>query len=107
MRPPSHDRTAFRHSVAFMKRPTIHPPATGWAVITGASSGLGREFALALSESGYPVLAVARRRERLQAMADEVGRVAAVSSRCPLTSRAMPAPRRCSHERQRSTSNCS
>jgi short chain dehydrogenase len=70
MRPPSHDRTAFRHSVAFMKRPTIHPPATGWAVITGASSGLGREFALALSESGYPVLAVARRRERLQAMAD-------------------------------------
>jgi uncharacterized protein len=55
-----------------MKRPTTHPPATGWAVVTGASSGLGREFALALSERGYPVLAVARRRERLQALADEV-----------------------------------
>jgi short-subunit dehydrogenase len=54
-----------------MKQST-QPPATGWAVVTGASSGLGREFALALSERGYPVLAVARRRERLYALADEV-----------------------------------
>src|SRR5512134_2369123 len=44
----------------------------GWAVVTGASSGLGREFALALAERGYPVLAVARRGERLRALADEV-----------------------------------
>jgi short-subunit dehydrogenase len=43
-----------------------------WAVVTGASSGLGREFALALGERGYQVLAVARRRERLRALADEV-----------------------------------
>ena len=45
---------------------------TGWAVVTGASSGLGREFALALAERGHPVLAVARRGERLRALADEV-----------------------------------
>jgi short-subunit dehydrogenase len=45
---------------------------TGWAVVTGASSGLGREFALALAERGYRVLAVARRGERLRALADEV-----------------------------------
>ena len=45
---------------------------TGWEVVTGASSGLGREFALALAERGYPVLAVARRGERLRALADEV-----------------------------------
>jgi short-subunit dehydrogenase len=44
----------------------------GWAVVTGASSGLGREFALALAERGYRVLAVARRGERLRALADEV-----------------------------------
>ena len=44
----------------------------GWAVVTGASSGLGREFALALAERGYPVLAVARRGERLRVLADEV-----------------------------------
>jgi short-subunit dehydrogenase len=45
---------------------------TGWVVVTGASSGLGREFALALAARGHPVLAVARRGERLSALADEV-----------------------------------
>jgi len=45
---------------------------SGWAVVTGASSGLGREFALALAGRGHPVLAVARRGERLSALADEV-----------------------------------
>ena len=45
-----------------------------WAVVTGASSGIGREFALALAERGKPVLAVARDGERLSALADEVAR---------------------------------
>jgi len=49
-------------------------PRRTWAVVTGASSGLGREFALALAARGYPVLAVARRAERLSTLADEVGR---------------------------------
>jgi uncharacterized protein len=44
----------------------------GWAVVTGASSGLGRQFAIALAARAYPVLAVARRAERLSARADEV-----------------------------------
>jgi uncharacterized protein len=48
------------------------PSRSGWAVVTGASSGLGREFALVLGDRGYPVLAVARRGERLSALADEV-----------------------------------
>jgi short-subunit dehydrogenase len=43
----------------------------GWAVVTGASSGLGREFSLALAERGHDVLAVARRADRLQALAGE------------------------------------
>lgn len=47
-------------------------PGPGWAVVTGASSGLGREFALALAERGHPVLAVARRGERLNALSEEV-----------------------------------
>jgi short-subunit dehydrogenase len=45
-----------------------------WAVVTGASSGIGREFALQLAERGKPVLAVARNGERLGALADEVAR---------------------------------
>ena len=40
-----------------------------WAVVTGASSGIGLEFAKVLARRGHPVLAVARRRERLEELA--------------------------------------
>jgi uncharacterized protein len=43
----------------------------GWAVVTGSSSGIGSEFARELARCGHPVLAVARRRERLEALAKE------------------------------------
>src|SRR5262252_9097371 len=43
----------------------------GWAVVTGASSGIGLEFARELARRGHPVLAVARRRDRLEALARE------------------------------------
>ena len=36
------------------------------ALVTGASSGIGREFALQLASQGYRVTGVARREERLQ-----------------------------------------
>jgi uncharacterized protein len=42
-----------------------------WAVVTGASSGIGLEFARVLARRGHPVLAVARRRERLEELARE------------------------------------
>ena len=42
------------------------------ALITGASSGIGREFAIALAKSGYDVIAVARRRELLESLASEL-----------------------------------
>jgi short-subunit dehydrogenase len=41
----------------------------GWAVVTGASSGMGLVFARELGRRGYNVLAVARRRDRLETLA--------------------------------------
>ena len=52
----------------------------GTALITGASSGLGREFARLFSADGHDVLLVARRRDRLEALAEELGRAHGVKA---------------------------
>ena len=43
------------------------------AVITGASSGIGEATARALSGDGYRVALLARRLDRIRALADELG----------------------------------
>ncbi len=43
-------------------------------VVTGASSGIGAELARGLASRGFPLLLVARRRERLDDLANEVGK---------------------------------
>jgi hypothetical protein len=51
------------------------------AVVTGASEGIGAELARVFAEKGHEVALVARRRDRLEALADEI---AAKGPRRPL-----------------------
>lgn len=49
------------------------------AVVTGASSGIGAATARTLARQGFHVAAVARRAERIQTLADEIGGTAIVA----------------------------
>jgi len=51
-----------------------------WAVVTGASDGIGREFSLRLAETGLNLVLVARRGEVLAALADELKERHAIST---------------------------
>jgi short-subunit dehydrogenase len=57
-----------------MNESVEHDQGKRWAIVTGASSGIGLAFARELSRRGYSVPAVARRRERLEALVKETGR---------------------------------
>src|SRR5439155_24095116 len=56
------------HQNRGMTNPTLRV-----AVVTGASSGIGAATARALAGAGYSVVCAARRTERIEGLADEIG----------------------------------
>lgn len=47
-------------------------PKGSWAVVTGASDGLGKEFSLQLARAGFNILLVSRTASKLTVLADEI-----------------------------------
>lgn len=65
-------------------------PSQVWALITGASSGIGEAFAFLLADMGHPLVLTARRRDRLESLAIEIRSNHGVEVRvlpCDLTDR--------------------
>ena len=46
-----------------------------WAVVTGATDGIGREFSYQLAKNGFNVLLVARNSQLLSETAEDIGQL--------------------------------
>jgi len=56
-------------------------PKGSWAVVTGASDGIGKEYALQLARKGYNILLVSRTQSKLDALATEINRMCGVHTK--------------------------
>ena len=47
-------------------------PKGSWAVVTGASDGIGKEYALQLARKGFNIVLVSRTASKLDALASQI-----------------------------------
>lgn len=82
-------RSLFDKETDLMRVPEPTPGA--WAVVTGASAGIGEQLARQLAAAGHDVLLVARRLDRLESLAAEIRDASGVRTdviSCDLSDRA-------------------
>jgi short-subunit dehydrogenase len=72
-------------------RPPLRERYGEWGLVTGASAGIGAEFARALAREGLSVVLTARRAERLRALASELEKTYHVATRVVAADLADPA----------------
>lgn len=60
---------------------TIKNNFGSWALVTGASSGIGKEFAKQLASQGVNVILIARREELLKELCDDLKRIYSIQTK--------------------------
>jgi len=74
-----HLRTPFRLLKARLtndpnQRLSLKERFGSWAAVTGSSDGIGKEYAKELARQGINVVLIARNKEKLEAVAKEIGK---------------------------------
>ena len=54
----------------------------GWAIVTGASDGIGKAYAFELARRGFKVGLIARNKEKLNAVAEEIKKTYNTETKC-------------------------
>ncbi|XP_067934952.1 very-long-chain 3-oxoacyl-CoA reductase-like isoform X2 [Watersipora subatra] len=61
----------------------LQPKKLGsWAVVTGATDGIGKAYAIALAKKGANIVLISRTASKLDAVAEEISAVANVQTKC-------------------------